>query len=314
MYRKIIYLFLIAQIGVSAQQIPLNSLYSYNILQINPATAGIDKGIEMNLSHRQQWLGFDGAPVTTWLTSQMQLSPKIGLGFSMAYDKVAFLERFNCQGSFAYHLKINKKNALHMGMSLGILQGSMNLDNVISSDASDPILLNPNLNGIAFNSQFGIIYSYKEKLNIGISFPQLFTTSIDLELQNIEGAYDLTKHRILYFSYLLDLSEDIAFKPLFLIRNANGIESQWDLIGNFNFKNNYWGGIGIREQGGFLINMGMNIIEELGITYAYEFNRNGVASFSSGSHEIMVSYLLGKKKNTENIEEEEAEQNTESSE
>ena len=104
----------------------------------------------------------------------------------------------------------------------------MKLDNVISSDASDPILLNPNINGIAFNSQFGIIYTYKEKLNIGLSFPQLFTTAIDLELENIEGAYDLTKHRILYFSYMLDLSEDILFKPMFLIKmqmalNLNGI-------------------------------------------------------------------------------------------
>ena len=70
------------------------------------------------------------------------------------------------------------------------------------------------------------------------------------------------------------------------------------MIGNFDFKNKYWGGIGIRQQGGFLINLGMNVIEQLGITYAYEFNRNGVASFSSGSHEIMISYKLGKKNNT----------------
>ena len=104
---------------------------------------------------------------------------------------------------------------------------------------------------------------------------------------------------------------------MFLIRNADGIESQWDLIGNFDFKNKYWGGIGIREQGGFLINLGMNVIEQLGITYAYEFNSNGVASFSSGSHEIMISYKLGKSNNKtpeEEEEEEETETNIESSE
>ena len=136
MYKKITYVFLIIQMGVFSQQIPLNTLYSYNKLPINPASAGLVKGIEMNLSHRQQWVGFEGAPATTWLTSQMQLSPKIGLGFSMAYDQVAFLERFNCEGTFSYHLKINKKNGIHLGMSLGILQGSMKLDNVISSEIS----------------------------------------------------------------------------------------------------------------------------------------------------------------------------------
>ena len=160
MYKKIIYLFLILQSGYFAQQIPLNTLYSYNNIQINPASAGIDKGIEINLSHRQQWLGFDGAPVTTWLTSQMQLSSKMGLGFSMAYDQVSFLERFNCEGSFSYHLKVNKKNSLHLGLSIGFLQGSLKLNDIISSDASDPIILNPNLNGVAFNSQFGSFVYY----------------------------------------------------------------------------------------------------------------------------------------------------------
>ncbi len=300
------------QTGLFAQQIPLNTLYSYNNIQINPASAGIDDGIEINLSHRQQWLGFEGAPVTTWLTSQMQLSPKIGFGINLSYDQVSFLERFNCEGVFSYHLKMNDKNKLHMGISMGFLQGSLKLNDIISSDASDPIILNPNLNGIAFNSQFGMIYSFKEKLNVGISFPHLFTTSIDLDLQSIEGAYDLTKHKILYFSYLIDLSQDVLFKPIFLIRSVDGIENQWDLIGNFDFKNKYWGGFGIREQGGFLINIGMLAIDNLGFTYAYEFNRNGVASFSSGSHEIMISYQLGKNKEQKPIkEEEESENNSE---
>ena len=169
---------------------------------------------------------------------------------------------------------------------------------LLFSCQSDPIILNPNLNGMAFNSQFGIAYSFKEKLNLGISFPQLYTSSIDMDLQNIEGAYDLVKHKIMYLSYVLDLTQDVLFKPMFLIRSADGIENQWDLIGNFDFKNKYWGGFGIREQGGFIINIGMNAIDQLGITYAYEFNRNGVASFSSGSHEIMLSYQLGKNKNT----------------
>ena len=118
MYKKITYVFLIIQMGVFSQQIPLNTLYSYNKLSINPASAGLVKGIEMNLSHRQQWIGFEGAPVTTWLTSQMQLSPKIGLGFSMAYDQVAFWKGSIVKEHFPTILRSIKK-WIHLGMSFG---------------------------------------------------------------------------------------------------------------------------------------------------------------------------------------------------
>ena len=58
MHKKITYLFLFFQTAFFAQQIPLNTLYSYNYMQINPAEVGVKKEIEINLSHRQQWLGF----------------------------------------------------------------------------------------------------------------------------------------------------------------------------------------------------------------------------------------------------------------
>ncbi len=304
MKNKLLYLIFIIHTGFVAQQIPLSTLYSYNTIQLNPAVAGIEKGIHLNLAHRQQWVGFDGAPITTWLTSQMQLSPKIGIGFSMSYDQVSFLERFQSEGTFAYHLKIDKKSTLDMGISLGFLQGSLNLNDVISfNDINDPIIQNSNLNGIAFNSQFGLAYTFNNKLNIGLSIPHLFTSSIDMSLETIEGAYDLVKHNIIYASYNIDLSQDIRFKPMFLIRKVSDIESQWDFMGNLDIKNKYWGGFGIRQHGGFIVNIGMNAIEDLGITYAYEFNRNGVAYFSSGSHEIMLSYKLGNNVKSNPLEE-----------
>ena len=47
---------------LKAQQLPLYSQYLMNGFMINPAMAGYDGYTAFNLTYRQQWLGFQGAP------------------------------------------------------------------------------------------------------------------------------------------------------------------------------------------------------------------------------------------------------------
>ena len=45
-----------------------------------------------------------------------------------------------------------------------------------------------------------------------------------------------------------------------------------------------------------MLNVGMSPLNNINVTYAYEFNSNGIAQFSSGTHEIMLSYQIHRKK------------------
>lgn len=294
----------------SAQQTPLNSLYFQNLYMINSAEVGKTNQLKFNLSHRQQWVGFEGAPTTTWFTVQKKLNRNLNFGIRFNYDQISFFEKLQFDASGSYLLKIDKANELTFGLSLGMIQGSLVMNNMISTDNSDEILLNNGVNGVGFHSDFGIAYSLNKKLNIGISFPNLFTTSMNIEPINIDQTYDYKMHRIAYLSYELDMSSDVKFTPIILIRKAAGLSNQIDLIGNFNFQNNYWGGLGFRQQGGFLVNVGFSPIDNLNLTYSYEFNNSKIASFTSGSHELMLSFAL-KNKTKENPQtEENQEQNT----
>src|SRR4028119_333752 len=51
-----------------AQQLPHYTQYILNNFIINPAVAGIENYTDVKISHRHQWVGIDGAPVTTYLT------------------------------------------------------------------------------------------------------------------------------------------------------------------------------------------------------------------------------------------------------
>lgn len=279
----------------SAQQIPLNSLYYQNLYMVNSAEVGKNKHLEFHLSHRQQWVGFEGAPTTTWFSAQKNITRNLNFGIRFNYDQISFFEKLQFDASTSYLLKIDAANELTMGLSLGLIQGSLVMSNMIATDYTDELLLNNGVNGVGFHSDFGIAYSLNKKLNIGLSFPNLFTTAFNIEPLSMDQTYDYKMHRILYVSYELDMSSDVKFTPILLLRKAAGLSNQLDLIGNFNFQNNYWGGIGFRQQGGFLVNLGFSPVNSLKFTYSYEFNNSKIASFSSGSHELMLSYTLKKK-------------------
>ena len=49
---------------LDAQQLPIYSQYLFNKYLINPAVAGSDGYTSLNLTTRQQWAGYQGAPQT----------------------------------------------------------------------------------------------------------------------------------------------------------------------------------------------------------------------------------------------------------
>ena len=53
---------------IIAQQDPQYSQYMFNHMAINPGYAGINEAVCLNAAHRQQWVGIDGAPVTSVFT------------------------------------------------------------------------------------------------------------------------------------------------------------------------------------------------------------------------------------------------------
>ena len=54
--------------SLQAQQKPHYSQYVLNQYILNPALTGIENYVDVKLSHRHQWVGLEGAPVTTYAT------------------------------------------------------------------------------------------------------------------------------------------------------------------------------------------------------------------------------------------------------
>jgi len=291
---KNLFLGIIILISFSAfsQQVPISAMYPYNTSFINPAEVGKKKGTQVQLGHRQQWVGFVGSPNTTFLSAQRQLNSKMGIGGNVSLDKIAFIQRINANASYSYKLHIDNKSKIRFGLSAGIMKGTLDLSTIQADDMSDIVLTSAPLK-MTFDATFGMAYTFDRDLNIGIALPQLLGTKAAVDI--IDGSkYNLVRHSNVYISYKLKVDEQFEFIPLVMIRNAQKKNSQVEVFGNVKYNNKLWGGIGHRSNSVFILNMGMQLMDKLSLTYAFEFSSSGVGSNTSGTHEIMLSLNLNK--------------------
>ena len=85
----------------------------------------------------------------------------------------------------------------------------------------------------------------------------------------------------------------MKLKPAFLVKGTNGAPLSYDLTANFLFNEKLWlgGSYRINEQtaaiGGIV---DFQISRQLRIGYAYEKPISDIASYTSGTHEILLIY------------------------
>ena len=164
-----------------SQQLPISAMYPHNASFVNPAEVGTKKGTQIQLVHRQQWLGLVGSPNTTFLSAQRQLNSKMGIGGNVTLDKIAFIQRINANASYSYKLLIDNKNKIRFGLSAGIMKGALDLSTIQADDMSDIVLTSAPLK-MTFDAAFGMAYTFDRDLNIGIALPQLLGTKASVDI------------------------------------------------------------------------------------------------------------------------------------
>src|ERR1043166_9556092 len=88
--RLLIFLFVIVAAELLAQQRPVQSLYMFDPLLVNPAYAGAQVQLSATAIYRNQWVNRDGAPKTLTATihSSFLKEARMGLGIIATNDQI----------------------------------------------------------------------------------------------------------------------------------------------------------------------------------------------------------------------------------
>lgn len=284
-----------------AQQTPQSNVYSYNRFSINPAYSGASGCTEINFSHLNQWVKIEGAPLTSYLGVNTRLGKNIGIGGQVLVDKIGMINQVTGMGALSYGLNFNQFHTLRIGLGLGYNQYRVNPSSAIAFDNQDPIINGGSQASGTLNSEFGLYYQWKN-LEVSVAAKQILQTYSNFGYASLDG-YGLRRHFNALASYLIKANDTWAVKPSVFLKGIN-TGMQTDINADVLYKNFIQAGLGYRTQVGLIARAGINIQDLFFIGYAYETPMSNIASYSSGSHEVVLGLKLcrNKKKSEQLVE------------
>ncbi len=286
-----------------AQQDPQYSMYMFNGLSVNPAYAGSRERLAILAVYRDQWTGFKGAPRTfTAAAHAPLLNERIGLGVAITSDNIGILNAVNVTGSFAYRLPVGKgklKGRLCFGLSASMDYDKQRLTESEIITPGDPSFTQ-NLSVVSPNFGAGVYY-YNDRFYLGLSAPHFLNGSLDRSAQ-YSGTSELgaREYRHAFFTAggMVNVSENVKFKPSIMIKYVQGAPVNMDFNASFLFKEALWVGVSFRtaynEPTAVVGMIEYMFAKSFRLGYAYDYTLTQIGQYSSGSHEILLSYEFGR--------------------
>ncbi|MCH8902855.1 MAG: type IX secretion system membrane protein PorP/SprF [Bacteroidetes bacterium] len=275
-----------------AQQDALFSQYMFNGLVLNPAYAGSREALTASTLIRSQWLKIDGAPVTqTFTANSPLLNEKIGVGFLLFHDQIGVMNSYGFYGSYAYHMKLNSKAKLSLGLQGGFSNYQVRWADITTIQSGDPVFTVNSPNLILPNFGLGTYY-YSDKFFVGFSVPHLINNKIDFSKGSVstERVAHQMRHYFLNAGYLMKINSNIKFKPTLFLKYVKSAPVQLDLNGELIFYDAFWFGGSYRSGDAIVLLALYRLNKQVSLGYSYDFILSELNQYSKGSHEVMLRF------------------------
>lgn len=320
--RKLVCLLSLAVLAQASftQQLPVYSQYLYNKFLINPAHAGSDGFTSWNITAREQWIGYSGAPRTYSVSWQTRLlkrpyrlkqnifnetvyvpkkDGRVGFGGYVFSDRNGLVQRTGFQTAYAYHFWVRDYTQMSFGLALTGYYYKIDVDETSFEQSTEP-LLNSNLRRGVFvpDVDFGV-YLLDPKFDIGFSALQLVGAAAKIGNYSGYKNYWMDRHYYLFGSYTLNSGVKTEFQPAFLFKMSEQVRPQLDIGMNYVYDQSFWAGLSYRTGSALIANIRFRFVPSrvmltsMYFGYAFDFTLNKIQRSTYGTHEFTLAIKFG---------------------
>lgn len=288
-------------LNLNAQQQGQFSQYMLNYYIVNPAVSGTEDYIDFKAGYRLQWVGLENAPRNYYLSAHAPINKLHGshnikrankrkiehhsIGGMLNGQKAGSLSRTAVYGSYAYHLPIDSKHFLSIGIMAGALQYSLISSYGVNQQADDPAI--SNFNVIKPDASIGAWF-YSHDYFAGISTAQIFNNKINT---TVGHGFNATLNRHVYFAGGYGISMNNYFKviPSTLIKYSNKV-LQADINCKLKYQGNYWLGGSYRHNDALVIMAGCLIARQVDFGVSYDIITSKLRNYTASTYEFVLGY------------------------
>jgi len=267
---------------LSAQQLPLFSLYRSNHAFLNPAAINSDfflyeHNVSFSSTFRRQWTNIEGAPENMNFNFEYIYNNKKKRSVGLMFGGYILNDKTGPIGTTGLYGKIGSlvltddpsRGALVLGLSGGILQYRINVDEL---NAKEPRKL-PDFPDARI-------------------YPDSFRN--DADGANIVRIY----HYYTTLGWYHYLNQDSFFEPSVWLKYVPGRTFHADFNFRFQLSSVFWAGVGVSTVRAFNTEVGLLVGEDFGwnsnikIAYSFGYSFAAYGELFGTTHEINVAYTI----------------------
>jgi len=304
------------------QQLPQYSQYLRNQYMVNPAAAGVYDFVDITLAGRLQWLGFENAPKTSYLSVTSPVSrtvkpkynpslrissgpvrnPEIktgklkhAVGGQVIIDEYGAFRKLYFGGTYAIHIPVAKNYNLSFGTRLGISNNTFIKDRAIpltpELDNTYQDFIAGGLNRYMMDLGIGM-YFYSKNMFVGIAADDV--TRDLVSFGNGTPNFNTQIHYTATAGWKIPLNDNISLTPAILAKYMSPAPVSIEGTVQVEYKEWLWAGVSYRHKDAVVGMVGLNINRMFKFGYSYDFNISRFRSYSAGGHELVLGIMLGR--------------------
>lgn len=275
------------------------SLYKLNPQYLTPVQSGTTPNSEIVVSNRQQWVGFEGAPKTLGVTSNIKWKYNKGVGFIAYQDQAGPMTVTNLAVDFAYHVRLDTNWTLSGGIRGGFLNLALDFSRLDLVHQGDDLFARNRSTGFDPNVGWGLRIAKGDGFFLSISQPRIMKYEF---LGN--GAFKDVVYTFAQVGTKVRLIDQIHLYPSMLFRFGKDIPLSFDANVNANLSKKLDVGLSYRYLDSWGIRLGVQATDGIYLGYVFENPISQISKISSQTHEFAIKFSIKPKKRVDEYQKE----------
>lgn len=264
----------------------------------NPAAAGRSALLDVKGAYRMEMLGFEDAGQTMLVQGDLPMfflprAERHGMGAGFMNDKIGLFSNKRMWLQYAYHHPLGKKYVLSGGLRLAFAANSFKGGDVdLGEGTSDEYVPTSDVNGTAFDMDFGLRFERRNIWYAGLSVTHLLSPSISM---GTDKQFQMKTAPTIYATGGYDLR---MRRKEFVLRTAAMVRTDmqnWrgDVAARLCYdgeKGKMYAGLSYSPTISVALLLGLDF-HGVNIGYSYEMYTGGIA-VQNGTHEIHLGYQM----------------------
>lgn len=286
---------LLISTGSWSQQLTQYSQWYLHQFAINPAHAGIKQCVDIHSLYRIQWVDFEGAPQSGFLTLSIPLQTRRrrafgarhGTGFKFETDQFGPFSMTRLNLAYAAHFNFTQENRLSLGVYGGVVQTGYDASELTTHDP-DPSVLQQS-NNLSPDASFGAWFN-STNYYLGLTLRNL----IPSRWEDVGTDSRHRPHASLNGGYRWGFAENWTLLPGFNLRVPPRSPASLDLNLHADYNNVFGLGFGFRVGDAINATAVFKIQEQFAIAYTFDYSVTRIQSVAQNTHELSLRFTTCK--------------------